>query len=106
MLAQVTAGGPQHLPQRGFPPGGRARRLAGGLAVDLALQPQQRRGIPETHLGLAVQDALVRAPQGKACQVGGAGRGQPPRGTRTSSRLETLTPIHGGQRVPVGGSAR
>jgi hypothetical protein len=56
--------------------------LGAGLAVDLTLQLQERRGIPESHLGPAVQDALVSAPQDKACQVGGAGRSQPPRGTR------------------------
>jgi hypothetical protein len=82
VLAQVPAGGPQHLPQRGLPLGDRVRRLAGGLAIDLALQPQERRGIPDSHLGLAVQDALVSALQDKACQVGGAGRGQTPGGSR------------------------
>jgi hypothetical protein len=76
---------PQDLLQRGLPLGDRARHLGGGLAVDLALQPQERRGIPEGHLGLAVQDALVRAPQDKARQVGGARRGQPSRRSRWSA---------------------
>jgi hypothetical protein len=82
VLAQVPAGSPEHLPQRRLPLGGGARGLAGRLAVDLALQPQQSRDIPESHVGLAVQDALVSTPQGKACQVGGAGCGQPSRETR------------------------
>jgi hypothetical protein len=45
-LAQMLAGSPEHLPQRRLPLGGGARGLAGRLAVDLALQPQERRGIP------------------------------------------------------------
>ena len=45
-LAQMLAGSPEHLPQRRLPLGGGARGSAGRLAVDLALQPQERCGIP------------------------------------------------------------
>jgi hypothetical protein len=53
-LAQMAPGQPQDLLHRGLPLGDRARSLGGGLAVDLALQPQERCGIPESYLGLAV----------------------------------------------------
>ena len=66
------------------------RRLACGLAVDLALQPQQHRGMPDSHLGLAVQDALVAAPERQASQVGCAGYGEPSLGAgRRGATLPT-----------------
>lgn len=75
-----------------------------GLAVELALQPQQRRGIPETHLGLAVQGALVGALQGRRARSAALGVATRPGGL--GGRLATLRPIQAGQLLPVGGGPR